>query len=282
MDDKGGCCIARCGGGSVYGMSNVDRIMLRFRPIAPKPVAGNSPPENSPTIVKGGRGRRRRYVKYNSNSSNDNKRCNNKKKKPSSEEKQDGFTGETIVTLPLLSETPEPKESPAKFTSEVIEPPKWLSFEKSDASNNQEFSEPTMAMNQLLGSCVTVECVTDAWMDGYGLGCTDEERKMNVEKDTCPCFISDGFGRVKWTNMAYRKMVGHGEDLGEIMVWIVMKEGIPLGLTLTYPAFTCRVKLQYTCGKEKNSLTLPCDVWRMNGGGFAWRLDVESALCLGR
>lgn len=27
-------------------------------------------------------------------------------------------------------------------------------------------------------------------------GCTDEEKKMNLEKDTCPDFISDGSGRI--------------------------------------------------------------------------------------
>ncbi|KAK7858074.1 hypothetical protein CFP56_014543 [Quercus suber] len=37
-----------------------------------------------------------------------------------------------------------------------------------------------------------------------------------------------------------------------------------------------------TCGKERSSITLPCDVWRMDGGGFAWRLDVKAALSLGR
>ncbi|KAL0415716.1 UNVERIFIED_CONTAM: hypothetical protein Slati_3403500 [Sesamum latifolium] len=35
----GGCCIARYAGGA-YDKSKVDRIMQRFRPIAPKPAAG--------------------------------------------------------------------------------------------------------------------------------------------------------------------------------------------------------------------------------------------------
>ncbi|CBI15623.3 unnamed protein product, partial [Vitis vinifera] len=41
MDAKGGCCIARYAGGA-YDMSKVDRIMLRFRPIAPKPTSAGS------------------------------------------------------------------------------------------------------------------------------------------------------------------------------------------------------------------------------------------------
>lgn len=284
MDGRGGCCIARYGGGSAYDVSKVDRIMLRFRPIAPKPVAGRSvngvfsPEKSTRPYLKGGRGRKRCIrdsCNKNISSSSDNKRCNSKKRKPSPEEKRDGFAGETVVTLPLLPETPEPKDSPARVSPEARDPPMWLSFDRSVCGLTMETPEKT----ELLRSCVTVECLTDTWIGGNGLWCTDEERKINLEKDTCPGFISDEFGRVKWTNSAYRKKVGQGEDVGEIMVWVVMKERIPVELT----AFSCRVRLEYTCGKEKSSLTLPCDVWSMNyGGGFAWRLDVEAALCLGR
>ena len=54
--------------------------------------------------------------------------------------------------------------------------------------------------------------------------------------------------------------------------------------SLTHSAFTCRVRVVQcdTLGKERSSLTLPCDVGIMDGGGFAWRLDVKAALCLGR
>ena len=41
MDRKGGCRIARYATGT-YDMSKVDRIILRYRPIAPKPITGNS------------------------------------------------------------------------------------------------------------------------------------------------------------------------------------------------------------------------------------------------
>ena len=137
---------------------------------------------------------------------------------------------------------------------------------------------------------MTVERVTDAWNDGYRFGKTNEERKMNLARDTCPGFISDGVGRVTWTNEAYRKMAKEDinipveDDAPEIsydnfhvIVRLVMKER-PM---LTYPAFTCRVRLQYTCqDRERGSVTVPCDVWRMDGGGFAWKLDVKTALCL--
>ena len=107
--------------------------------------------------------------------------------------------------------------------------------------------------------------------------------------DTCPGFISDGSGRVTWTNDAYRKMArdnipeedGSPENMSgdsfQVIVRLVMKDR-PM---LTYPAFTCRVKLQFTCqDRERSSVTVPCDAWRMDNGGFAWRLDVKAALCL--
>ncbi|CAK9172555.1 unnamed protein product [Ilex paraguariensis] len=310
MDGRGGCCIARYGGGS-YDMSRVDRIMLRFRPIAPKPTVGGSvfcgsTPENSEVQARTGRGKRR-YVK------DGNKRFNNSRKRKASPDKTDPCDksnsggsvsgGETVVTLPLLPETPDRKDSPTRgspsdqsnvtiTTSPVKNVPIWLSFDNSHPVNDSHvasgvghvgagLNRTVVMMPQpvrLVGSYVTVECVTDTWVDGFGLGWT-EERMMHLESDACPGFISDGLNRVKWTNGAYREMLGQGQvDGAEAMVWLVMKEGV--SLPVLCPTFTCRVRV--TCGKERSSLTLPCDVWRMEGGGFAWRLDVKAALCLGR
>ncbi|XP_062116021.1 uncharacterized protein LOC133830118 [Humulus lupulus] len=336
MDSRGGCCIARyaAGGGGGYGydMSKVGRIMLRFRPIAPKPVtgepgsgAGGEKVEKSESQARGGRGKRR-LVRENNNSNSATRRCNSKKRKACSPESSDDkrrflVPEEKVVTLPLLPETPEPKDAPARLSPETRDTPKWLSFENNAENNNNsqryhdnvygdgrlsvETADPMVKMLsrpvKLVGSSVTVECVTDTWMDGinkFGLGCTDDERKMNLEKDTCPGFVSDIYGRVTWTNGAYKKLVGQGceddhgynpssgggDDQMMMMVWLVMKERLPVTV-LTCPAFTCRVRLQcYTNGNKeiKSSLTLPCDVWRMECGGFAWRLDVNAALCLGR
>lgn len=293
MDNRGGCCIARYGGGGgggVYDMSKVDQIMLRFRPIAPKPATGGSvsPTESAGDIFsKTGKGKR----KYNRDNNNGSKRCNNnKRKKATSEEKTDA-----VVTLPLLPDSPARSSQTGSRDKDVVrisKPPMWLSFDNSvtDCKNQMKMSagygvssDRTVVMmpqaTRVVGSCVTVECLTDTWVDGNGLGCTDEQRRLNLFIDTCPGFISDEFGRVTWTNQAYRKMVGQ-EDGEETVVWLVMKT--PVTVTLTYPAFTCRMRLQYSFGKDKNSLTLPCDVWRMDAGGFAWRLDVKAALCLGR
>ena len=296
MDGRGGCCIARYAAGA-YDMSKVDRIMLRYRPIAPKPVAGSSgcggsSPESGDSFCRGGRAKRK-YVRDNSNN---NKRCN-KKRKPSPERK------EPVVTLPLLPETPDPNDTPVKGltvtpTKEVrnnVNVPMWLSFEKFDPGKINpaavpfwfpgatEFPVQTAPAKSFSASCVTVECVTETWTDGDGLGSTDEERRENLAKDTCPGFISDGYGRVTWTNGPYRKMVGQeGEQGDRNPVWLVMKEnaGMTMRAVLQYPSFTCCLRVQYTCGKERSSLTVPCDVWKMESGGFAWRLDVKAALSL--
>ncbi|KAJ4961630.1 hypothetical protein NE237_021540 [Protea cynaroides] len=74
-------------------------------------------------------------------------------------------------------------------------------------------------MSRLVRPFVMVERVTEAHVDGEGLGNTDEER------DTYPGFISDGLNMVEWTNKAYRMMIGEGEMVaGQEMVWLVTKE----------------------------------------------------------
>ncbi|XVE54520.1 hypothetical protein DITRI_Ditri03aG0088400 [Diplodiscus trichospermus] len=278
MEGRGGCCIARYAAAGVYDRSKVDRMMLRFRPIAPKPAPTGggsvSPQENSEVCSKSGRGKRK-YSKENNIISN-TKRCN-RKRKVLSEEKR--------VTLPLLPETPDCKDSISKDEKGVVQKvmPLCSSFGQADDQEEGFLGDAGSADRavrsapqavRVVGSCVTVECVTDTWVSGDGLGCTDDERNFNLRMDTCPGFISDEMGRVTWTNGAYKEMVG-----GEMMVWLVMKEKLPM---ITCPAFTCRVRVQYMCGKERSSSTLPCDVWRMDGGGFAWRLDINAALCLGR
>ncbi|OAY30725.1 uncharacterized protein LOC110630753 [Manihot esculenta] len=306
MDGRGGCCIARYGGGA-YDMSKVDRIMMRFRPIAPKPanvgsVSCGSSPEMSEAGSRSGRGRRRFTSANGSNSKRCNNGSNNRKRKGLSEENVDA-----VVTLPLLPETPDCKDSPGRETPvQLLSPkqaksvPTWLSFGTNGKDHDRMVISGGFGMSDyqtvvtphvmrvVVGSCVTVECITDAWVDADGLGCTDDERRTNLERDTCPGMISDGFGRVTWTNEAYRKMVGGGEGgRGEVVVWLVMKDKAPVTAALgSKRAFTCRVRVQNhkACGngKERSSITVPCDVWRMEGGGFAWRLDVKAALSLGR
>ncbi|KAI3761410.1 hypothetical protein L1987_51825 [Smallanthus sonchifolius] len=111
-----------------------------------------------------------------------------------------------------------------------------------------------------------------------------------MEKDTCPGFISDGQDRVVWTNKAYRQMagVGHVVNGDDIAVVLVRKDKWTPS-PVTYPAFTCKVKVTSAPHSDRQTppqcsptLTLPCDVWRMEHGACAWRLDVKAALSLGR
>lgn len=251
----------------------MNQIMLRFRPIAPKPAgdggsaSGYSDPDKKKKDMVEKKRAKRKYVRVK-------KSC--VRKDPDNHKAKEGadWIGETVVTLELLPEIGKRFEeggiSKDADYSGVQQVSSLLSLNM--GGNNFHVSDLVV-----VESSVTVECVTDTWVDGKALGSTDEERVMNMEGDTCPGLVSDGFERVRWTNKAYREMVG---DEGErMMVGLVMKELVLL--PLMSEAFTCRVRV--TCRKERGwSKTLPCDVWRMDGGGYAWRLDIKAALCLGR
>lgn len=326
MDGRGGCCIARYTGGAAYDMSKVGKIMLRFRPIAPKPAADGSVsaatnmPESKENRTTAAR-RKRRYVrdsecngKTASGGCSNKKSCKKRKLAPVTEEENESngktesggssvssVERETVVTLPLLPEKPERKEYPARkpthfaMQKQEQKDPIWLSFgnqlqQPQDASdshvtghvrNGRAPAAVPPEERVVVGSWVRVESVTGTWVDhGNSLGRTDQEKIMNLDRDRCPGFISDGQNRVRWANGAYRNLVGQngGPPGGEVVVRVVMGDGVKLPATTT-AAFTCRVRV-VTSGKEKSSRVLLCDVWKMEGGGHAWRLDTEAALSL--
>ncbi|PWA65315.1 hypothetical protein CTI12_AA335620 [Artemisia annua] len=295
MNGKGGgCCIARYGGGGMYGMSKVDKIMLKYRPIAPKPVvagsgagSGGSSTENSGGYVKCER-TKRKYVRVNKN----------KKKKETSSRKK--FTvppptspiEQEVVTLSLLPETPAQKQTSSAFglvspttikcncSSNIIttkkSEPMWLDFNTEAQklclghmkSVVPVFSKPIQPAPPQVVSYVTVECVTDTWVDIPGLGCTDEERVRNMEHDTCPSFISDGQDRVVWTNKAYRQMAA----ADSISVVLVRKDKRTL-LPLTFPAFTCKVRVTSAVNSNRTTTTtLPCDLFLVDLYKWFWIL----------
>ncbi|KAL2465444.1 hypothetical protein Adt_41295 [Abeliophyllum distichum] len=298
MDGWGGCCIARnAGSGHAYSMSKMDRIMLRFRLIAPKPAAADgsfsssdgsssSSVEKNDLSCKDGNGKRR-WAKDGNISV---KRSNTRRKRKASSE--DGVVngktassesvsgGETAFTLPLLPETPDVKESSRRGPQSS---PLWLNFGNEGKHVGYGMDDLPAALRRVVvGSWVRVECITDRWehSDVYELGRTDEERMMNLYLDTCPGFVSDRLNRVRWTNLGYKQMV-QGDGAGA-EAWLVMNDGV--ALPVSWPSFTCRVRV-VTCRLRKNpttSLTVPCDVWRMDCGRFAWRLDKKAALSLGQ
>ncbi|CAF2087137.1 uncharacterized protein LOC103873529 [Brassica rapa] len=257
--------------------------MLRFRPIAPKPTSdygcGGKPVSSGESFSGSSnvsfRGKRKCQQTENGGSA---RRCTRRKKL----EKTVAHGGEAKVTLSLLPERPgqsaftDMKLSVASAEKQKRQGPFWLSLSDGGGMITQTYqSVEVMGRTVVISSCMTVERVTDAWNDGYGLGRSDEERKMNLVRDTCPGFISDGSGRVTWTNEAYRKMARDNIRVKEgapenksgesfhVIVRLVMRER-PM---LTYTAFTCRMTLQFTCqDRERCSVTVPCDVWRMDDG----------------
>ncbi|CAO2842019.1 unnamed protein product [Amaranthus hypochondriacus] len=158
-DRKGECCIARWGGGGHmstggYSTSKMDMIMLKFRPIAPKPVAGTTTvsggsSDSSKGVGNGGggsgsgRGRRK-----SSNNNNNNKRCtssnnNGKKRKSASPDKKcyddhddhNQMDQKTDLTLlPLFPEAPDLSPSNYNYNHQVnnnIGDEQWVKFDKS-------------------------------------------------------------------------------------------------------------------------------------------------------
>ncbi|KAG5254436.1 von willebrand factor domain protein [Salix suchowensis] len=273
----------------------INRILHRFRPIAPKPATGNDLDSSSSVfdikkmLASKTLRRKRKYVRVRkSNKLKKNKRVSGV---PSSDQEKEGEgEGEggdlsSSVTLQLLPEGSESKDGESQERIGKT----WY---------NQTFVMlPQKRETTVAESWVTVECVTDSTcMDERAvlLGCTDVERMRNLEEDTCPGFISDGLNHVQWMNGAYRKMVETARKevskervqlyntAPEVMVRLVIKEKL-LRFVDCASAFSCWVRLQNSWQKEKCSKTaVPCDVWRMDFGGFAWRLDVDSALSLGR
>ncbi|KAK9108419.1 hypothetical protein Syun_024430 [Stephania yunnanensis] len=280
MDGRGGCCIARTYTGGIYDASKIDRIMLRFRPIAPKPAAGG-PVSDEKTVLsnacKAGRAKRK-YVRDGSKKS-----CQSGRKK----KRNDGCVLDEsevkVVTLPLLPEKPVEKDtptsrSPSSESEDLTVGSPWRMSSIMNTTTQHDYGVILCGPGERT-VVIVVECVTDVCAGAGGGG--GEERRMisTLERDTCPGFVSDGWDRVGWTNEAFREMVMMREEGYDQMVWLVVKDRLPV----TCQAFTCRVRVLYTWRKERHSVTVPCDVWRINGtGGLAWRLDVKAALSLGR
>ncbi|KAA8548202.1 hypothetical protein F0562_004537 [Nyssa sinensis] len=276
MGKKGGRCMERSADDAKDNSMMINRILLQYRPIAPKPTGGGSvtvgsTPENN-TVDVVNRRLKRKYVRVRKKRQY---KKNTKSCAGSAADSKDELDNK-VVTLQLLPERSNGKSFPARgsfhnlnrtvVADDQDDPPLWLKLKNAICGSNVTVA-PMLAPAKVVESWVTVECVTDTWMDGEGLGQSDMEKIKNLEVDTCPGFISDGFDRVQWVNEAYKEMVSQQEDDRQwpekCRVCLVMKEKLPY----FYPAFACRVRLQYTWRDQKCSKTVPCDVWRMDFGG---------------
>ncbi|XP_052197755.1 uncharacterized protein LOC127804783 [Diospyros lotus] len=291
----------------VYGSTEetaIDRIMLRFRPIAPKPAPDGSKPGHLTTEI-GKRpsvnGRtKRKYVRVTKNKQCKTNNTQLTRGEPKKRQKK------RVVTQRLLPERPGGEDLSAGGSCRGLDRTSggggiehsffWLSFEDYRSTDLAASGESESAVVKALPtpdrvvieSWVTMACLTVICMDteaggGERLGLTDFDILKNLEEDTCPGFVSDSVNLVRWVNGAFKKMMWQGDherrSATEYRVWLVIKERIPVLL----PGFGCMVRLQYNSRVEqrKYSMTVPCDVWRMDSGGFAWRLDVRAALSLG-
>ncbi|KAG7548714.1 hypothetical protein ISN44_As12g038780 [Arabidopsis suecica] len=294
--------VSVCDGATDQDKTVISKIMQRFRPIAPKPAVGESSDDTKSCRFLGrNRRSKRKYVrvrdkKTSSVSNNKNKiigkknGCDRGNIKTTDLDKEiDGDDRSDIVTLEFLPEKGRDLGNNGNQAGEFCS-------DLSDMNPKKSLYGSIIGLSSSLDrtvmeSWLTVECVSDTCTDlgEYHileqLGRMDQgqERVMKMlEVDTCPWLVSDGSNRVCWVNQAYRRMIG-APDVEVIRVWLVvamdLMEEIACMVEL-YGAVTCRVRVRYEPSTWRK-MTVPCDVWRIRSGGFAWRLDVESALRLG-
>ncbi|KAL6497587.1 hypothetical protein OROHE_027216 [Orobanche hederae] len=292
-------------GRSSDNQSVLNRILLRFRPIAPKPFGGKSA-SGAVEHESGNVAWRRAKRKYVRVRGRQGKHCARTKvtegEKTSSsppEMERSAVLNESspekiTVTLQLLPERSVTEHNSCDISTQRILQEN-LTDHNTDRCNLDAGVSPEVTADNSVGGSVdfrtvgsvietmiAVECVTDWFADQVGLGFSDKEMVYSLEKDTCPGFLSDGTNNVIWVNEAYKKMVT--ADDGEItaaekrfLVWLVVNDDIPH----FYPSFACRARIVQQRGKgQKWNKIMPCDVWRMDFGGLAWKLDVNTALSL--
>lgn len=277
----------------------INRIMLRFRPIAPKPAADGSASDSASAAGKTGpvtkRRAKRKYVRVEKSSKckSTSSKCNKVQEVEELQKEKDLIR----LDVSLQLQSPLPKLSPDMGSSSFNNPsilleqrqPILMNFDNRNIFNLclADQSDRRAAAVRAVESWVVVDGTAETLPDAGRLGGTDGEKMANLELDTCPGLISDAMYRVLWVNLAYKRMVdpGHGggegavgEPPAEVLVRLVLKQNIPVA----WPMFACTVRVVYTWRTEKLTRTMPCDVWKMDFGGFAWRLDATAALSLGR
>ncbi|KAH6781793.1 hypothetical protein C2S51_007086 [Perilla frutescens var. frutescens] len=268
----------------------INRIMLRFRPIAPKPV-GDQPASGAAVQSRTdltGRRVKRKYVRTRGRQSKRRPRSKvlDGGKLPSPPEKsgvEDAPPPEKgSVTLQLLGERSESESKICDISVPKSEEKRWEA-DLCSVTNGVSYMTAADYVDggrSVIETWIIMERVTDKF-EGVGLGFSDKEKICNLERDTCPGFVSDWTNSVIWMNPAYKKMVAEDEAAAAekgFLVWLVVKEQLPR----VCPSFACRVRVTQHKGQgQKWNKILPCDVWRMEFGGFAWKLDVNTALSLG-
>lgn len=257
---------------------DINRILLKYRPIAPKPVVGGSDLSISGSSLLTGKRTKRRYVRVSSG------RCKNKDK--NKEDKR-------VVTLQLLPERVDSEGYGDAKNSDLTALERDNNNNNFDVNSNHSPSDGvfrSIVSSRVAESWIVVESVEDnLYANDHQVMWNDNFVQHQLEGDTYPGFISRAeSGRVEWVNEAYRRMVGCGSSAIShsplIVVWLKIKEEFAEVISRVGNVFSCWVKVQYNNnedGRRGVSMVLPCDAWRVENGGFAWRLDARAALCLG-
>ncbi|KAH6781792.1 hypothetical protein C2S51_007085 [Perilla frutescens var. frutescens] len=257
--------------------------MLRFRPIAPKPTGGEAV---SGTAEQGrqavaGRRVKRKYVRRVRGGQRKSK-FSGGGKQPSPPEKsgvEDAPPPEKgAAAVPLLGEMRSGSDQ-QNLIPKTQENRCSISYTMAGG----RAVELGGGGRSVMVTSMIIECVTENYT-GVRLGFSDKEKIYNLEQDTCPGFVSDCTNNVIWANQAYKKMVAEDESAPAtaaekaFLVPLVVKEQLPH----LCPSFACRVRVTQQKGQgRKWNKIVPCDVWRMEFGGFPWKLDVNTALSLG-
>lgn len=265
----------------------IDEIMLRFRPIAPRPVTVETSGGGLHTkdVILNRKRVKRKYVRVKKKKNNNNKT--------------------TCLTINDGRGLFDLDRNEFDIADPLQKVTNWISFDLPGSSrkgigNASDFEVPpeklwsdlhgvdlvsAMERRKVVESWITMESVTGTCEDRRLLGYTDDEIWKNLESDSCPGFISNSYDEVLWVNPAYRRMLdlkteGEAPAVGEVAVWLVMK--VEKSTVVKYlPAFSCRVRIEYRISEKKTRMMVPCDVCTMDSGDFAWRLDVKFALSLG-
>ncbi|KAK4754684.1 hypothetical protein SAY87_002788 [Trapa incisa] len=284
----------------------IDRVMMmRCWPIAPKPAEGYPPADvdrfRNKSFLFSGIRTKRKYVRV---------RSRNKNRKSNGQlERSEPPTEKAAVTLQLfpdkanyLTESSQSSRaplqqsassssaaavqssihiSPSSNPSLTPKPQPWL-----PNCMSLHLTDPTTTTARRIESWITVEIIsTCACPYALQLGRSDEEKAGRLGSSACPGLVFDLSNQVLWINIGYLEMVRRGfgatddrAESAEMAVAVGLSVRVEVGgLPRWCEAFTCRVRVR----EERRSRVVPCDVWRMDSGGFAWRLDVKAALSLG-
>ncbi|PUZ63391.1 hypothetical protein GQ55_3G064400 [Panicum hallii var. hallii] len=326
MERKGGCCLAPRYGAAAAGQQQagaawqMGRIMLKFRPIAPKPAAMAPVPTPAPVPAAGagagrgkrkavgGGGRRGRKPKRAATVApvvaapapavagqaaagdcRKDKDCEKEKSLSSRSSSSSGMTSVDSSPPPPPQQARQPATLPLMPVSLVEEKPAVA------AATGEPAPVASMAPASAAGAqpvpprpALGPAAAASSWVTVEEVTATwrhGEEAPSSAAAEA-PAFVSDQWGRVTWTNAAFARAVSADGD----------EEARAVGLAGALPAwgtcagFTCRVRVVRHASSDTprrgvgggSSVVAPCDVWRLDAGGcYLWRLDLQAALTLG-